>query len=88
MPHVNRTEQGPDGPRTMVDRRLLAFISGFAVATIRKHLTPDGYDRETNAALYDRDAAIARLEALGVEKRPDRRGERPHVRDTRPGRLA
>ncbi len=88
MPHINRTEQGPDGPRTLVDRRLLAYVSGYTVATIRKHLEPAEYDQETGAAVYDRDAAIAQLEALGVEPRPDRRGDRRTVRDARPGRVA
>lgn len=88
MPHINRTEQGPDGPRNLVDRRLLAFTLGYSVASIRKHLEPDAYDEETGAALYDRDRAAGRLEALGVEPRPDRRGGRRHVHDARPGRVA
>lgn len=88
MPHINRTVEGPAGPRTLVDRRLLAFTTGYTVATIRKHLQPAEYDSETGAALYDRDAALVELLRLGVEPRPDRRGERRHVHDARPGRVA
>lgn len=85
MPHVNRTT---DDGRTILDRRLLAFTTGYTVSTIRKHLEPDEYDAETGAALYDRDAALRCLEELGVEPRPDRRGPRRHVHDARPGRVA
>lgn len=88
MPHVNRTEPGPAGPRTLVDRRILAFTLGYSVASIRKHLEPAEYDAETGAALYDRDAALAELQRLEVEPRPDRRGDRRHAHEARPGRLA
>jgi hypothetical protein len=82
--HIIRTDKGRD----LVDRRILAFTTGYAVATIRKHLEPDACDLATRAVLYDRDRALEALDALGVEPRPDRRGERRHVHDARPGRIA
>lgn len=88
MPHVNREVDG----RRLVDRRLLAFTTGYSVAAIRKHLEPDAYDDPapagTGCALYDRDRAVELLEAAGVLPRPDRRGPRRHVHDARPGRVA
>lgn len=77
MPHVSRIVDGPDGQRYLVDRRILAFTSGYTVATIRKHLTPCEYDQATGVALYDQGAAVAELERLDVEPRPGSRGPRP-----------
>lgn len=88
MPHINRIIDGPDGTRHLVDRRILAFTSGYTVATIRKRLEPDACDLATRAVLYDRDRALAQLDALGVEPRPDRRGGRRPAHDARPGRIA
>ena len=88
MPHVNRLIVGPDGTtRNLVDRLILAFVSGYTVASIRKHLVPDCYDEATRVALYDKDRAVARLRELGVAPRPDTRGPRPgrHAAIPRPG---